>query len=123
MSSSIICSHTMDNEESKTCQGEKLASAVDDTLDEYLIALQHKNRLIKRLKVKDPREIELERLEQGFSIYLNGANAEASRKQLKGYNHKPVSSQSPWGTPRAAGRGIVLKCSVIFKMSVEAPTS
>jgi len=30
--------------ESKTCQGEKLASAVDDTLDEYLIALQHKNR-------------------------------------------------------------------------------
>lgn len=30
--------------ESKTCQGDKLASAVDDTLDEYLIALQHKNR-------------------------------------------------------------------------------
>lgn len=30
--------------ESKTCQGERLASAVDDTLDEYLIALQHKNR-------------------------------------------------------------------------------
>lgn len=30
--------------ESKTCQGENLPSAVDDTLDEYLIALQHKNR-------------------------------------------------------------------------------
>ncbi|XP_026034659.1 protein KIAA0556 isoform X3 [Astatotilapia calliptera] len=85
----------MDNEESKTCQGEKLASAVDDTLDEYLIALQHKNRLLKRLKVKDPKEIELERLEQGFSIYLNGANAEASRKQAKGSNQRSPSSQPP----------------------------
>uniref|UniRef100_A0A8C9ZC78 KATNIP domain-containing protein n=1 Tax=Sander lucioperca TaxID=283035 RepID=A0A8C9ZC78_SANLU len=82
--------------ESKTCQGEKLASAVDDTLDEYLIALQHKNRILKRLKVKDPREIELEQLEQGFSIYLNGANAEANRKQPKSSNHKSVTSPPAW---------------------------
>lgn len=32
------------SKESKACQGEKLASTVDDALDEYLIALQHKNR-------------------------------------------------------------------------------
>ncbi|KAI3365616.1 hypothetical protein L3Q82_010698, partial [Scortum barcoo] len=92
--------------ESKTCQEEKLASAVDDTLDEYLIALQHKNRgshqfsfllrILKRLKVKDPREIELEKLEQGFSIYLNGANAEASRKQPKTSKHKSVTSAPAW---------------------------
>uniref|UniRef100_A0A3P8S539 Katanin interacting protein n=1 Tax=Amphiprion percula TaxID=161767 RepID=A0A3P8S539_AMPPE len=93
---SIICSHTMDNEENKTSQGEKLASAVDDTLDEYLIALQHKNRILKRLKIKDHREIELEQLEQGFSIYLNGANAEASRKQPRGSNHKSVFSPPAW---------------------------
>ncbi|XP_039990940.1 katanin-interacting protein isoform X1 [Xiphias gladius] len=86
----------MHNEESKTCQGAKLASAVDDTLDEYLIALQHKNRILKRLKVKDPREIELERLEQGFSIYLNGANAEASRKQPRASSHKSVTSPPAW---------------------------
>ncbi|XP_067343977.1 katanin-interacting protein isoform X3 [Channa argus] len=86
------------NEESKTCEGEKLASAVDDTLDEYLIALQHKNRILKRLKVKDPREIELERLEQGFSIYLNGANAETSRKHTKSSNHKSDTS-SPLRRP------------------------
>uniref|UniRef100_A0A8C6S9F0 KIAA0556 n=1 Tax=Neogobius melanostomus TaxID=47308 RepID=A0A8C6S9F0_9GOBI len=67
--------------ESKPCQGGRLTSVADDTLDEYLIALQHKNRIIKRLKVKDPKEIELERLEQGFSIYLNGANAEVNRKE------------------------------------------
>ncbi|KAM6964331.1 katanin-interacting protein isoform 2-T2 [Tautogolabrus adspersus] len=78
--------------ESPMCQGEKLPPAVDDTLDEYLIALQHKNRILKRLKVKDPKEIELEQLEQGFSIYLNGANAEASRKQPKSSDHKSVSS-------------------------------
>uniref|UniRef100_I3KVF9 KATNIP domain-containing protein n=1 Tax=Oreochromis niloticus TaxID=8128 RepID=I3KVF9_ORENI len=89
--------------ESKTCQGEKLASAVDDTLDEYLIALQHKNRLLKRLKVKDPKEIELERLEQGFSIYLNGANAEASRKQAKGSNQRSPSSQPPLRPTCTAG--------------------
>ncbi|KAM9336090.1 katanin-interacting protein [Symphorus nematophorus] len=92
----------MDNEEGKACQGGKLASAVDDTLDEYLIALQHKNRILKRLKVKDPREIELEQLEQGFSIYLNGANAEASRKQPKSSNHKSVTSSPAWRPARTA---------------------
>ncbi|XP_059180737.1 katanin-interacting protein [Centropristis striata] len=92
----------MDNEESKTCQGEKLVSAVDDALDEYLIALQHKNRILKRLKVKDPREIELEQLEQGFSIYLNGANAEAKRKQPKSSNLKSVTSPPAWRPARTA---------------------
>ncbi|KAM7381856.1 hypothetical protein PAMA_012625 [Pampus argenteus] len=93
----------MDNAESKVCQGEeKLASTVDDTLDEYLIALQRKNRILKRLKIKDPREIELERLEQGFSIYLNGANAEACRKQLKSTNHKSATSPPAWRPARTA---------------------
>ncbi|XP_029978131.1 protein KIAA0556 isoform X2 [Sphaeramia orbicularis] len=90
----------MENEESKPCQGGKLASAVDDTLDEYLIALQHKNRVLKRIKVKDPREIELERLEQGFSIYVNGANAEASRKQPK--TPKSNTSTPSWRPARTA---------------------
>ncbi|KAK1881253.1 Protein KIAA0556 [Dissostichus eleginoides] len=92
----------MDNEESQTCQGEKQASTVDDTLDEYLISLQQKNRILKRLKVKDPRQIELEQLEQGFSIYLNGANAEAKRKQTKSSNHKSVTSTPAWRPARAA---------------------
>ncbi|XP_061564927.1 katanin-interacting protein isoform X2 [Cololabis saira] len=78
----------MDNKEPKTCQREKPCTPVDETLDEYLIALQHKNRILKRLKVKDPRDIELERLEQGFSIYLNGANAECSQKHIKDPNNK-----------------------------------
>ncbi|KAM4623791.1 katanin-interacting protein [Polymixia lowei] len=86
-----ICSPTMDDEESQRCQEGKLASAVEETLDEYLIGLQHKNRILKCLKAKDPREIELERLEQGFSIYLNGANAEACSKHPKRPGKAPAS--------------------------------
>ncbi|XP_069373177.1 katanin-interacting protein isoform X2 [Paralichthys olivaceus] len=89
----------MDNE---ACQEEKLASAVDDTLNEYLIALQHKNRILKRLKAKDPRDIELEKLEQGFSIYLNGANAEASRKLPKSSSHKSTTSSPALRPERTA---------------------
>lgn len=60
-------------------------------------------RILKRLKVKDPREIELEQLEQGFSIYLNGANAEARRKQPKTSNQKSVTSSPAWRPARTAG--------------------
>ncbi|KAF7652608.1 hypothetical protein LDENG_00094480 [Lucifuga dentata] len=60
---------------------------------------KQKNRILKRLRVKDPREIELERLEQGFLIYFNGANAEACKKQpkssnLKSRNSSPTSKSS-----------------------------
>ncbi|KAM9424231.1 katanin-interacting protein [Pholidichthys leucotaenia] len=92
----------MDTEGSETCQGEKLASTVDGTLDEYLIALQHKNRILKHLQVKSPREIELERLEQGFSIYLNGANAESGRKQPRGFKNKSAISPPSWRPARTA---------------------
>ncbi|XP_068160932.1 katanin-interacting protein isoform X2 [Antennarius striatus] len=90
----------MDNEEKRTCQQEKPTTAVDDALDEYLITLQHKNRILKRLQVKAPREIELEKLEHGFSIYLNGANAESSKNHPKSSNHKFTTSA--WRTARGA---------------------
>ncbi|KAM9837979.1 katanin-interacting protein [Aulostomus maculatus] len=86
----------MDNKERKECQEKQLASTTNDSLDEYLIALQQKNRILKRLKVKDPKEIELERREQGFSIYLNGANAEGCRKKPKSSNHNSVTSPPSW---------------------------
>ncbi|XP_035002049.2 katanin-interacting protein isoform X3 [Hippoglossus stenolepis] len=88
--------------ESNACEEEKLASAVDDTLNEYLITLQHKNRILKRLKAKDSRDIELEKLEQGFSIYLNGANAETSGKQLKSSSHKSTTSSPALRPERTA---------------------
>lgn len=60
-------------------------------------------RILKRLKVKAPREVELEKLEQGFSLYLNGANAEASRKQTKISNQKSVTSPPAWKPVWTAG--------------------
>ncbi|XP_047232859.1 katanin-interacting protein isoform X1 [Girardinichthys multiradiatus] len=86
----------MDNRESKSCREEELASAVHETLDEYLIGLQQKNRILKRLRVKDPRQIELERLEQGFSIYFNGANAESSQKNSKVSSSQSASALPAW---------------------------
>ncbi|XP_061665648.1 katanin-interacting protein isoform X2 [Syngnathoides biaculeatus] len=84
------------NQETQAGRGRRRAPAVDDDADEYLIGLQHKNRILNRLKSKGPREIELERLEQGFSIYFNGANAESCKKQDKSANRKPVTAASVW---------------------------
>jgi len=36
-------------------------------------------RLLKKLKKKNEQQIELEKKEQGFSIYVNGANVELGR--------------------------------------------
>nr|XP_057917653.1 katanin-interacting protein isoform X2 [Doryrhamphus excisus] len=87
----------MDNNEvRKAYQGKK--PVADDIVDEYLITLQHKNRILSRLKAKGPREIELERLEQGFSLYFNGANADSCTRPRKSSKHnKPV-----WRTARTA---------------------
>ncbi|XP_048465715.1 protein KATNIP homolog [Rhincodon typus] len=52
----------------------------DEKHDQYLILLQCRNRVLKRLKAKDPKKIQLERLEQGFSVYVNGANSELKRQ-------------------------------------------
>ncbi|XP_062508912.1 katanin-interacting protein-like isoform X2 [Corticium candelabrum] len=41
---------------------------------EYLMHLQDRNRMLKQLRKKDEQQIELERKEQGFSVYVNGAN-------------------------------------------------
>lgn len=60
-------------------------------------------RILKRLRVKNPKEIELEQLEQGFSIYLNGANAECSKKHLKSSDNKSNISLPAWRSARTAG--------------------
>ncbi|KAG9477132.1 hypothetical protein GDO78_002501, partial [Eleutherodactylus coqui] len=52
----------------------------DEKHDEYLIYLQQKNRALNTFRAKDPTQVKLEHLEQGFSLYINGANADL-RKQ------------------------------------------
>ncbi|XP_065540084.1 katanin-interacting protein isoform X3 [Lathamus discolor] len=59
----------------------------DEKHDEYLISLQQRNRLLERLRRKDPLQIKLEQLERGFSLYLNGANSERRnyRRRIKSH--------------------------------------
>ncbi|KAJ7426789.1 protein KIAA0556 [Willisornis vidua] len=59
----------------------------DEKHDEYLISLQQRNRLLERLKRKDPVQIKLEQLEQGFSLYVNGANSELRNHRRKIGSH------------------------------------
>ncbi|XP_043770505.1 katanin-interacting protein isoform X2 [Cervus elaphus] len=55
----------------------------DEKHDEYLILLQQRNRILKHLKTKDPVQLRLEHLEQGFSVYVNGANSELKASPRK----------------------------------------
>lgn len=58
--------------------------------NDYLMMLQQKNRLMKKMRAKDPQQVEMERREQGFSLYLNGENAKGRRKEggpLKTLSH------------------------------------
>ena len=53
--------------------------AVDHS--DYLMMLQQKNRLLKKMRAKDPQQVEMERKEKGFTLYLNGENARGRKKQ------------------------------------------
>lgn len=70
----------------------------DEKHDEYLILLQQRNRLLKHLKAKDPVQLRLEHLEQGFSVYVNGANSE-----LKTSPRKAVHTDFSRSTSQAEG--------------------
>ncbi|XP_030067660.1 katanin-interacting protein isoform X2 [Microcaecilia unicolor] len=59
----------------------------DEKHDEYLILLQQRNRIVRKLKAKDLMQVRFERLEQGFSVYLNGANSEV-RNPPKSLSHQ-----------------------------------
>ncbi|KFV91649.1 Uncharacterized protein KIAA0556, partial [Fulmarus glacialis] len=62
--------------------------------DEYLISLQQRNRLLGRLKRKDPIQLKLEQLEQGFSLYLNGANSELRNYRRKINSHGYLKNET-----------------------------
>ncbi|XP_023572507.1 protein KIAA0556 homolog isoform X2 [Octodon degus] len=70
-------------EKSRSCSRAKkegytkdMVTDFDEKHDEYLILLQQRNRILKHLNAKDPVQLRLQHLEQGFSVYVNGANSE-----------------------------------------------
>ncbi|XP_009323079.1 PREDICTED: uncharacterized protein KIAA0556 homolog [Pygoscelis adeliae] len=74
----------------------------DEKHDEYLISLQQRNRLLGRLKRKDPIQIKLEQLEQGFSLYLNGANSELRNYRRKINSHGYLKNETKTARTNAA---------------------
>ncbi|XP_032698591.1 LOW QUALITY PROTEIN: protein KIAA0556 homolog [Lontra canadensis] len=90
---------------SRSCSQEKKEGCAKDMVpdfdekhDEYLILLQQRNRILKHLKTKDPMQLRLEHLEQGFSVYVNGANSE-----LKSSPRKAVHSDFTRSASHAEG--------------------
>ncbi|KAK3089923.1 hypothetical protein FSP39_007664 [Pinctada imbricata] len=63
--------------------------------EEYLVLLQERNRLLKKMRKKSSRQIENERKEQGFSLYVSGANADKEKagKPSKPSSHKCMSPE------------------------------
>ncbi|KAL8175232.1 UNVERIFIED_CONTAM: hypothetical protein K2H54_017079 [Gekko kuhli] len=55
----------------------------DEKHDEHLVLLQQRNRILRRLQRKDPIQVKLEQLEQGFTLYVNGAHSEPSTCRKK----------------------------------------
>nr|XP_008121450.1 PREDICTED: protein KIAA0556 homolog isoform X4 [Anolis carolinensis] len=64
-------------------QSGAMVTDFDEKHDEQLVLLQQRNRILKQLKRKDPIQTRLEQLEQGFTLYVNGANSEASNQRRK----------------------------------------
>ncbi|XP_051630121.1 katanin-interacting protein isoform X1 [Manacus candei] len=77
----------------------------DEKHDEYLISLQQRNRLLERLKRKDPVQIRLEQLEQGFSLYVNGANSELRSHRRKTNSHGCLKNETKACRTNAAQLG------------------
>ncbi|XP_070269528.1 katanin-interacting protein isoform X4 [Myotis yumanensis] len=92
-------------ERSRSCSRENkegytkdMVTDFDEKHDEYLILLQQRNRILKHLKAKDPVQLRLEHLEQGFSVYVNGANSE-----LKSSPRRAVHSHVSRSASQAEG--------------------
>ncbi|XP_053527604.1 katanin-interacting protein isoform X2 [Artibeus jamaicensis] len=93
-------------ERSRSCSREKkegytkdMVTDFDEKHDEYLILLQQRNRILKHLQTKDPVQLRLEHLEQGFSVYVNGANSEVKTLPRKAvHSDFSRSASQPEGT-------------------------
>lgn len=90
----------------------------DEKHDEYLVSLQQRNRLLRHLKRKDPTQIKLEQLEQGFSLYINGANSE-----LRNYHKKFNSPGYLKNETQTARTNAQLKASELQERSTQTAPS
>ncbi|BFZ02930.1 hypothetical protein BsWGS_05969 [Bradybaena similaris] len=63
--------------------------------EHYLHLLQERNRLIRRLRQKDKKEIELEKKEKGFTLYLNSSfSSDQNTKANRDRRHHKYRSKT-----------------------------
>ncbi|XP_035694968.1 protein KIAA0556-like isoform X6 [Branchiostoma floridae] len=87
----------------KPAEESSLKEEIDPSYEEYLLLLQQRNRLVKKLKQKDDKQIELERREKGFALYVNGANQKGRKGKTPSPPKQPKSarrSKTAGGYPR-----------------------
>ncbi|KAG8513543.1 hypothetical protein J0S82_012856 [Galemys pyrenaicus] len=75
-------------------------------------------RILKHLKTKDPMQLRLEHLEQGFSVYVNGANSE-----LKTSPRKAVHPDLSRSASQAEGTHDFERLACIVDVGYETATS
>ncbi|XP_078316471.1 katanin-interacting protein-like isoform X4 [Crassostrea virginica] len=63
--------------------------------EDYLVLLQERNRLLKKMRKKSKKQIENERKEQGFSIYVSGANAGKQKQRTSSRHEERMESPEP----------------------------
>ncbi|KAH0632087.1 hypothetical protein JD844_020150 [Phrynosoma platyrhinos] len=85
----------------------------DEKHDEHLVLLQQRNRILKQLKRKDPIQIRLEQLEQGFTLYVNGAHSESNN------HHKKVTSQNISRRGTRTAKGNYASANTLLKKDVQ----
>ncbi|KAK2097757.1 hypothetical protein P7K49_023208 [Saguinus oedipus] len=67
------------------------------------------SRILKHLKTKDPMQLRLEHLEQGFSVYVNGANAKLKSSPRKAiHSDFSRSASHTEGTDGQRGKPVAL---------------
>uniref|UniRef100_A0A670ZCY2 Katanin interacting protein n=1 Tax=Pseudonaja textilis TaxID=8673 RepID=A0A670ZCY2_PSETE len=67
--------------------GWAMVTDFDEKHDEHLVLLQQRNRILKALERRDPLQLRLKQLEQGFTLYVNGANSEARCLNFDPFTH------------------------------------
>ncbi|XP_078693037.1 katanin-interacting protein-like isoform X5 [Branchiostoma floridae x Branchiostoma belcheri] len=77
----------------KPAEESSLKEEIDPSYEEYLLLLQQRNRLVKKLKQKDDKQIELERREKGFALYVNGANQGGRKGKTPSPPKQPKSAR------------------------------
>uniref|UniRef100_A0A8D2JJG4 KIAA0556 n=1 Tax=Varanus komodoensis TaxID=61221 RepID=A0A8D2JJG4_VARKO len=100
-------------EQTKGWDAKDMVTDFDEKHDEHIVLLQQRNRILKQLKRKDPLQIKLEQLEQGFALYVNGANSELS-------NHRKKAN--PQNSFRGDVRTARANCKFLWRNTQSAPS-